>query len=82
MSFRGILFSALAIIGAAGTALRADGPTEHDSGVLTKQLGLIEATVREGIRKKELPGAVVLIGHKGKVVYRRAFGHRSLRPSR
>ena len=82
MSFYGILFSALAIIVAAGPVLRADGPTEQDSGLLTKQLGLIEATVREGIRKKELPGAVVLIGHKGKVVYRQAFGHRSLRPSR
>ena len=59
MFFRGILFFALASIVAAGPVLRADGPTEQDSGLLTKQLGLIEATVREGIRKKELPGAVV-----------------------
>ena len=81
-SFRQILLSALATVLAAGLPLSAVVTPQEDSRELTKRLGLIETTVREGIRKKELPGAVVLIGHRGKVVYRRAFGHRSLRPSR
>ena len=29
-----------------------------------------------------IPGGVVLIGHNGKVVYRKAFGSRSLEPTR
>jgi CubicO group peptidase (beta-lactamase class C family) len=34
------------------------------------------------IRAGRIPGAVVVIGHNGSVVYRRAFGDRALRPSR
>ena len=30
---------------------------------------------------KKLPGAVVVIGHKGKIVYRKAFGNRALVPN-
>ena len=40
----------------------------------------IDAAVRRSIEAGEIPGAVVLIGHDGKVVYRKAFGNRSLRP--
>lgn len=29
-----------------------------------------------------IPGAVILIGNEGKIVYRRAFGHRALRPEK
>ncbi len=38
------------------------------------------AIVRRSIAAGEIPGAVVLIGHRGHVVYRKAFGFRSLRP--
>lgn len=38
----------------------------------------VEAAIREG----KCPGAVVLIGHNGEVVYRRAFGHRALVPEK
>lgn len=40
----------------------------------------LDAAVRRSIAAGEVPGAVVLIGHDGKVVYRKAFGERSLRP--
>ncbi len=36
----------------------------------------IAEAVKEAIREGKCPGAVVLIGHKGKVVYRGAFGRR------
>src|SRR5262249_37575872 len=42
----------------------------------------IDAAVNEAIGRGELPGAVVLVLHKDKVVYRKAFGHRSLEPVR
>ncbi len=38
--------------------------------------------VRRSIAAGEMPGAVVLIGHDGHVVYRRAFGDRSVEPYR
>jgi CubicO group peptidase (beta-lactamase class C family) len=34
----------------------------------------------EAIREGKIPGAVLLIGHQGKVIYRKAFGFRALRP--
>jgi len=51
-------------------------------GINERQLAYIESAVQEAIQKGECPGAVVLVGHQGKVVYRRAFGNRSLVPEK
>ncbi len=42
----------------------------------------IDAMMQEAVANGNIPGAVVLIGHDGKVVYRKAFGERSLEPTR
>lgn len=47
-----------------------------------KQLTAIAGIVERAIRVGRIPGAVVLIGHQGRIVYRRAFGHRAIRPKR
>lgn len=44
-------------------------------------LNVVDGIVKRAIEDHEIPGAVVLIGHNGRVVYRRAFGHRSLEPT-
>lgn len=41
----------------------------------------IEELVNHAIAEHQLPGAVVIVGHDGHVVYRRAFGMRSLEPT-
>src|SRR4051794_15857146 len=38
--------------------------------------------INRAVREGQIPGAVVLIGHKGEVVYRKAYGMRSLEPKR
>jgi len=45
------------------------------------KLNQIDALVEQDIRDKKLPGAVVLVGHKGKIVFRKAYGNRSLVPT-
>lgn len=45
-------------------------------------LSRIERVVEEAITAGKTPGAVVLVGRRGRVVYRRAFGQRSLEPKR
>ncbi len=40
------------------------------------------AIMQEAVTKGNIPGGVVLIGHNGHVVYRKAFGSRSLEPTR
>jgi CubicO group peptidase (beta-lactamase class C family) len=39
---------------------------------------VVEAAVRDGL----IPGAVLLIGHDGKIVHRKAYGSRALVPQR
>jgi len=40
----------------------------------------IDEVVESAIREGELPGAVVLLWHRGQTVYRKAFGQRSVAP--
>jgi len=40
----------------------------------------IDRAIEEAIRQNRLPGAVVLVGHDGNVVYRKAYGQRALVP--
>lgn len=47
-----------------------------DARILTQIDGLVEAAIQE----KRLPGAVVLVGRRGSIVWRRAYGHRALQP--
>src|SRR5579871_1555075 len=49
---------------------------------LGSSLPQVDAVVRDAIGQHQVPGAVVLIGHHGHVIYRKAFGMRSLEPRR
>jgi len=42
----------------------------------------VDAIVQQAIDTRQIPGAVVLVGHNGHVIYRKAFGCRSLEPRR
>ncbi len=47
----------------------------------SEKLNQIDALVEADIKDKKFPGAVVLVGHKGKIVFRKAYGNRSLVPN-
>ena len=44
------------------------------------RLAVLDAIIKDAIHDGEVPGAVLLIGHSGQVVYRKAFGSRSVEP--
>ena len=46
-----------------------------------KKLERIKDIVEESIEQKKIPGAVVLVLNQGKIVYKQAFGNKSLYPS-
>ena len=46
------------------------------------RLSVLDSIIQTSIQNHEIPGAVLLVGHDGKVVYRKAFGNRSLEPTR
>jgi uncharacterized protein YbbC (DUF1343 family)/CubicO group peptidase (beta-lactamase class C family) len=45
------------------------------------QLKNLDSIVEDAIREGQIPGAVLLVWHNGDVVYRKAFGSRSLEPA-
>jgi uncharacterized protein YbbC (DUF1343 family)/CubicO group peptidase (beta-lactamase class C family) len=45
-------------------------------------LAVLDAIVLDAIQDHQIPGAVLLVGHNGQVVYRKAFGNRALEPRR
>jgi uncharacterized protein YbbC (DUF1343 family)/CubicO group peptidase (beta-lactamase class C family) len=67
----------------AGIAVAQGLPlaTPQSVGMNAAKLDQIEELVNKDIADKKLPGAVVLVGHRGKIVYRKAFGNRSLVPT-
>ena len=51
-------------------------------GMSAERLARIDAAVEEAIARKETPGAVVLVGRRGRVVWRKAYGARAVEPAR
>ena len=49
-------------------------------GMSAAQLARMDDAIAAEIAKKQLPGAVVLVGRQGKVVWRPAYGNRALEP--
>jgi uncharacterized protein YbbC (DUF1343 family)/CubicO group peptidase (beta-lactamase class C family) len=67
--------------------LRADDahlPTAKPEtlGVSSERLDRIDGVVNQAIDRGDLPGAVVLVGHRGHVVFRKAYGLRSKQPEK
>lgn len=52
----------------------------YGSSLVRASWDRIDATVNEAIHRGELPGAVVLVLHKGEIVYRKSFGLRAKQP--
>lgn len=55
--------------------------TPAEAGFDAAHLDRIDALVAEQIKRKKLPGCVVMIGRQGKVAFARAYGNRRLEPS-
>jgi len=49
--------------------------------LLAADLAPIEAIAESEVRAGRIPGAVILIGTRDRVLYRRAFGHRTFKPA-
>jgi uncharacterized protein YbbC (DUF1343 family)/CubicO group peptidase (beta-lactamase class C family) len=45
-------------------------------------LSVVDPIVQSAIENHEVPGAVLLVGHDGRVIYRKAYGMRSVEPTR
>jgi uncharacterized protein YbbC (DUF1343 family)/CubicO group peptidase (beta-lactamase class C family) len=55
-----------------------DTPTAHTVPTTTPDFTPVSAAINTAIAQKKLPGAVVLIGHNGTIVFEQAYGLRKL----
>lgn len=74
----GWLLASLAIDGklAASPTLPSVAPDTVEMS--SDRLARIDEVVAEGLRRKRMPGCVVLVGRKGKIVHFKAYGYREL----
>ena len=76
-----LTLAACMFAGASGAgAVTAQKTKKPAADLIRQKLAAIDPIVKEAIRTGNCPGAVVVVGQKGRVIYRKAFGHRALVP--
>lgn len=74
--FAGLLLTSISL----QPALAAVAKTK--SATVPSRLRVLDPIIQDAIHNELTPGAVVLVWHDGRVVYRKAFGNRALEPRR
>jgi len=72
---------ALVLAGIPGYAARL-GAGKVSAPKADVQLRAVDSIINQAIADGNIPGAVLIVGHNGKVVYLKAYGERSLEPRR
>jgi len=59
-------------------------PTQSSAAPASNPVKLsgVDSIINQAIADGNIPGAVLVVGHDGKVIYRKAYGYRSLEPKR
>ena len=55
-------------------------PAAFSQTSLDSRLSILDPIINDAITQQQIPGAVVVVGHDGQVVYRKAYGSRALKP--
>ncbi|MGZ4818514.1 MAG: serine hydrolase, partial [Terriglobales bacterium] len=81
-----VLACAFSVPAAAQTSKRKPpartGAKPRLSATADERFSAVDVIFEQAVKQHQIPGAVVLVGHDGKVVYRKAYGSRSLEPRR
>ena len=72
---------ACALVGAFALACLPVSAEAKTSSAITRLAG-VDSVIEQAIADGNIPGAVLLVGHDGAVVYRKAYGNRALEPKR
>src|SRR5450755_1633947 len=72
---------ACALVGAfLLTCVQASAEVRHPATL--SRLGGVDSVIQQAVTDGNIPGAVLVVGHDGAVVYRKAYGSRALEPKR
>jgi uncharacterized protein YbbC (DUF1343 family)/CubicO group peptidase (beta-lactamase class C family) len=61
---------------------RAWAAEDSKHATTTIHLASVDAIIQQAIHDETIPGAVLVVGHNGQIVYRKAYGNRALEPRR
>lgn len=62
--------------------LTASAVADATRPAATPRFGAVDAVIEQAIHEGNIPGAVLIVGHNGRVIYRKAYGSRVLEPRR
>jgi len=77
LALRSIVAMCLAVLAVPAVGLRADGPpraTPESVGMSSQRLSRIAAALKQDVDNGRMPGAVIAIARRGKLVYFESFG--------
>jgi len=72
--------SIVIFVALAGRSGWAEVDAKRPAAVM--RLGTVDAVIEQAIQEGNIPGAVLVVGHDGHVIYRKAYGSRALEPRR
>src|SRR5579864_9458633 len=70
-----------ALIGALALVC-VQAPAEAKHPATLSHLGGVDSIIEQAVADGNIPGAVLVVGHDGAVIYRKAYGNRALEPRR
>ncbi|MDP9266783.1 MAG: DUF1343 domain-containing protein [Acidobacteriota bacterium] len=68
-----LVFVLFLLTKAAAQNAKEEAPRE----IKSERLAVVDRVLEDAVRASQIPGAVVLIGHDGEIIYRKSFGRRS-----
>ena len=77
---RWLFFVALALVGASPARGALLDANPASLGFDAERLKKIDAAIDQAIDREEVPGAVVVVGRRGRIAYARAAGQRAIEP--
>jgi CubicO group peptidase (beta-lactamase class C family) len=76
-----LLLVGLGAAAAEPAAVRLPHVTPAEAGLNAEKLQQIDAIVQDGLDQKKMPGCVVLVGRRDKIVLLKAYGNKRLKPA-
>ena len=65
-----------------GTAEAVPYPRPVNETTSSSRFAVLDPIINDAVAQQQIPGAVVIVGHNGQVVYRKAYGDRAIIPRR
>ena len=82
MVFAMTVFLSCVLTATGQPAESAAVPTSATRRAAGPSFGAVDAVIEQAIHEGQIPGAVLIVGHDGQVIYRKAYGSRALEPRR